>query len=73
VAREDFSRVGTELGRISWWWPGAWPFATRERTLLNDLLTIEEKGVYPSYTPKHGMKPGERTRGTSSLEPKNKP
>jgi hypothetical protein len=58
VAKEDFLMVRTELGRISWWWQGAWLVITRELLSVDRSvdhlrvnyypLTMEEKGVYPS-------------------------
>jgi hypothetical protein len=47
LARADFSITRTEVGKISWWWQGAWPFVTCELTIdqcgkgryaLKDLL-----------------------------------
>ncbi len=30
LARADFLIMKTELGKISWWWQGAWPLVTFE-------------------------------------------
>jgi hypothetical protein len=50
VAKEDFLMVRHEMGRIPWWWQGAWLFITRELSVDHGrkgcLSFIQGKNLY---------------------------